>query len=79
MGDLHAPVIGSAVISSATAWVVLHLLLGDEPLFHVPAYQLVHPLEFLVYAALGVAGGFCSIAFVKMTLFIRSFFLRLPR
>jgi CIC family chloride channel protein len=79
MGDLHAPVIGSAVISSATAWVVLHLLLGDEPLFHVPAYRLVHPLEFLVYAVLGVAGGFCSVAFVKMTLLIRAQFLRLPR
>ena len=43
LGDLHAPVLGSIVISSATSWVVLHLLLGDEPLFHVPAYQLVHP------------------------------------
>src|SRR5579863_4385708 len=38
MGDLHAPVLGSVVLSSATAWIVLHLLLGDEPLFHVPAY-----------------------------------------
>lgn len=79
MGDLHAPVIGSAVISSATAWVVLHLLLGDEPLFHVPPYQLVHPFEFFLYAVLGVAGGFCSIAFVKLTLFIRAQFLKLPR
>jgi CIC family chloride channel protein len=79
VGDLHAPVIGSAVISSATAWVVLHLLLGDEPLFHVPAYELVHPLEFTIYAVLGVAGGFCSVAFVKLTLYIRSQFLRLPR
>src|SRR6184192_1846432 len=52
MGDLHAPVLGSVVLSSATAWMVLHLLLGDEPLFHVPPYQLVHPLEFGVYAVL---------------------------
>jgi CIC family chloride channel protein len=37
LGDLHAPVIGSIVISSATSWMVLHLILGDEPLFHVPA------------------------------------------
>ena len=57
MGDLHAPVLGSIVLSSATSWIVLHLLLGDEPLFHVPAYQLVHPIEFLFYAVLGVAGG----------------------
>ena len=29
MGDLHAPVLGSIVLSSATSWIVLHLLLGD--------------------------------------------------
>src|SRR5512147_1862066 len=34
MGDLHARVLGAIVLSSATSWMVLHLLLGDEPLFH---------------------------------------------
>src|SRR5262245_28889869 len=38
LGDLHAPVLGSVVISSAASWMILHLFLGDEPLFHVPAY-----------------------------------------
>ena len=56
MGDLHAPVLGSIVLSSATSWIVLHLLLGDEPLFHVPSYQLVSPIEFITYAVLGVVG-----------------------
>jgi chloride channel protein, CIC family len=79
MGDLHAPVLGSTVLASATAWVVLHLLLGDEPLFHVPQYELANPLEFLVYAVLGIAGGFCSIAFVKLTLGLRARFLTLPK
>ncbi len=79
LGDLHAPVIGSIVISSATSWAVLHLLLGDEPLFHVPAYQLVHPLEFGIYAVLGVAGGLVSVAFVKLLLGIRRRFLAMPR
>ena len=53
MGDLHAPVLGSVVVASATAWMVLHLFLGDQPLFHVPGYQLVHPVEFALYAVLG--------------------------
>jgi CIC family chloride channel protein len=48
IGDLHAPVLGLAVVSSATAWVVLHLLLGDQPLFHVGGYRLVNPLEFAI-------------------------------
>ena len=43
MGELHATVLGTAVLSSAAAWMVLHYFLGDDPLFHVPAYRLVHP------------------------------------
>src|SRR5579872_6607188 len=68
LGDLHAPVLGTVVISSATSWMVLHLVLGDQPLFHVPPYQLVHPLEFGIYAILGLVGGLGSVAFVKLLL-----------
>ncbi len=78
MGDLHAPLLGSVVLSAATSWVVLHLFLGDEPLFHVPSYQLNHPGEFIAYAVLGVAGGFCSVAFVKLTLYLRMRLRELP-
>jgi len=79
MGDLHAPVLGSVVLASATSWMVLRLLLGNNPLFKVPQYQLVHPLEFAVYAVLGVAGGLASVAFTKLLLGIRERFLRLPQ
>jgi CIC family chloride channel protein len=79
MGDLHAPVLGSIVLSSATSWIVLHLLLGDEPLFHVPAYQLVSPVEFISYAVLGIVGGVVSVSFVKLLLFIRKRCMALPR
>jgi CIC family chloride channel protein len=79
MGDMNAPVLGSVVLSSATAWIVLHLLLGDEPLFHVPAYQLVHGSEFAIYAVLGVLGGLVSGAFVKLLLGLRAWFLRRPK
>ncbi len=79
MGDLHAPVLGSVVLASATSWVVLRLLLGNSPLFKVPQYQLVHPLEFAIYAVLGVAGGVVSVAFTRLLLGMRDWFLRLPR
>jgi chloride channel protein, CIC family len=78
MGDLHARVLGAIVLSSATSWMVLHLLLGDEPLFHVPAYQLVNPLEFGIYAVLGVIGGLVSVCFVKLLLGLRKYFKRMP-
>src|SRR6266581_2997188 len=74
MGDLHAPVLGSVVLSAATAWMVLHLVLGDDPLFHVPAYRLAHPAEFAFYAVLGGVGGLASVCFVKLLLHFRSLF-----
>jgi chloride channel protein, CIC family len=79
MGDLHAPVMGAVVLASATAWMVLRVSLGNHPLFKVPQYQLVHPLEFAVYAVLGVAGGLVSVAFTKILLGMRARFLRLPQ
>ena len=79
MGDLHATVLGSVVLSSATSWMVLHLVLGDEPLFHVPAYHLVHPVEFAIYAALGVVGGLGSVCFVKLLLTLRQRFMGMSR
>src|SRR5579872_2790331 len=79
MGDLHAPVLGSVVLASATSWAMLRLMLGNNPLFQVPPYQLVHPLEFGIYALLGVAGGVVSVAFTKLLLGLRGRFLRLPR
>lgn len=79
VGDLNAPVIGSVVLASATAWLILRLLLGNNPLFKVPQYQLVHPAEFGVYAVLGVAGGIVSAAFTKLLLGMRQRFLKLPK
>jgi len=79
MGDLHAAVLGSVVLSSATSWMVLHLVLGDEPLFHVAGYRLVHTGELGVYAVLGVVGGLGSVCFVKLLLGLRARFMRLPK
>jgi chloride channel protein, CIC family len=78
VGDLHAPVLGSVVLASATSWAMLRLLLGNDPLFKVPQYQLVSPAELGVYAILGVLGGFVSIAFTKLLLQMRARFLRFP-
>ena len=79
MGDLHAAVLGSVVLSSATSWMVLHLVLGDDPLFHVAGYRLVHTGELGVYAVLGVVGGLGSVCFVKLLLGLRAWFMRLPK
>jgi chloride channel protein, CIC family len=79
MGDLNAPVMGAVVLASATSWMVLRLLLGNNPLFKVPQYQLVSPWEFAAYAVLGVFGGFVSVAFTRLLLGMRARFLRFPQ
>jgi len=78
MSDLHAPVLGSVVLASATSWMVLRLFLGNTPLFQVPEYRLIHPWEFGVYAVLGVAGGLVSVAFTRFLLWLRGWFLKMP-
>ncbi len=79
LGNLHARLLGSVVLSSATAWMILHLVLGDEPLFSVPEYELVHASELGFYLILGVLGGLVSAGFVKTLLWIRRRFLDMPQ
>ncbi|HEX5000519.1 MAG TPA: chloride channel protein, partial [Terriglobia bacterium] len=78
IGDLNAGLIGSTVVASVTAVIVERSILGDEVLFRVPSYELVHPMELLAYAALGVVGGLISLLFCKGLLRLRAFFLNLP-
>ncbi len=79
VGNLHARVLGSVVLSAVASWLVLRLSLGDEPLFSVPAYELNHPAELLIYAVLGVLGGLLSVGFVQLLLRLRARFRSLPK
>ena len=71
IGDLNAPLIGSTVVASVAAVMVERSILGNEPLFHVPTYQLVHPAELAAYAVLGVVGGLLSLVFCRTLLAVR--------
>jgi CIC family chloride channel protein len=79
VSDLHAPVLGSVVLASAASWGVLRLLLGNDPLFKVPQYQLVNAWELVLYAILGLVGGLVSVAFTQLLLRLRKWFLKQPR
>jgi CIC family chloride channel protein len=78
IGDMNAPLLGSAVVASVASVVVERSILGSEPLFHVPAYHLEHPAELGAYAALGIVGGILSLMFCKGLLGLRALFKRLP-
>jgi len=79
IGDMNAALLGSTVVASVSAVIVERSILGNEPLFHVPVYHLVHPAELLAYAGLGVIGGVVSLVFCRFLLALRAGFLRLPR
>ena len=79
IGDMNAALIGSTVVASVSAVIVERSILGNQPIFHVPEYHLVHPAELGAYALLGVVGGLISLAFCKGLLWLRGLFLRMPQ
>ncbi len=78
IGDMNATLLGSAVVASIASVVVERSILGNEPLFHVPGYHLVHPAELIAYAALGILGGLISVLFCKSLLRLRRLAASLP-
>jgi len=49
----------------------------NNPLFQVPQYTLVHPLELAIYAPVGHRWRFLFVAFTRLLLGMRKFFLPL--
>lgn len=78
IGDMNAALLGSTVVASVSAVIVERSILGDAPLFRVPAYHLVHPAELVAYALLGVAGGVVSVVFTRSLLKLRHAVAALP-
>ena len=78
IGDMNATLLGSTVVASVASVVVARSILGNEPLFRVPAYQLVHPAELAAYALLGLVGGVISVVFCRLLLRLRTYFMSLP-
>ncbi len=79
IGKWSAGVLGAIVLAAVSSVVVERWFLGAEPLFRIPAYQLVHPAELGAYAALGVVGGLASLLFVKLIGYARPRLKALPR
>jgi CIC family chloride channel protein len=65
IGQWSAAVLGSIVLAAISAVVVARGFWGPEPMFRIPAVNLVDPRELLAYAALGVVGGIASLVFTK--------------
>ncbi len=66
LGDFAISQFSPIVISSVTATVISQMRYGNFPAFEVPKYELVHPIELLPYALLGLIAGAVGILFIKV-------------
>ncbi len=64
-------VLGSIVLSSVSAVIVSRWFLGDEPLYRVPGFDFGDYSELLIYAAIGLAGGYLSVLFTRNAIRLR--------
>jgi chloride channel protein, CIC family len=79
IGRWSAGILGSVVLSAVASVVVVRSFLGSEPLFRIPVTAFKRPSELLAYAALGLIGGFASVAFAKSIGSLRPRLKALPR
>jgi len=79
IGQWTAGVLGAIVLAAVSSVVVLRLFLGEQPMFRIPEYHLVHPAELLAYAILGVIGGISSLVLIKVIGSVRPRLKALPR
>lgn len=78
LADWSAAAVGSIVLAAVSAVVTMRAFLGNAPLFRVPAFQLMHVSELLVYAGIGIAGGLLSALFMWMIELLKRHMEELP-
>jgi CIC family chloride channel protein len=65
LGEFTTRYFGTVVIAAVTSSIVSRAFLGDQPAFHIPAYNLISPLEIVLYTVLGVITASGAILFVR--------------
>jgi len=79
IGHWSAGILGSVVLSAVASVVVMRSFLGSEPLFRIPAVELVRPVELVAYALLGGVGGMASVVFARGIALLRPPLKAMPR
>ncbi|HZD87195.1 MAG TPA: chloride channel protein [Gaiellaceae bacterium] len=65
--DFEAESFGVVVLSSFTADIVGRAAFGSQPFIsHLAAFQLKSPIEYPLYAALGIGAAFVGVAFIRV-------------
>ena len=66
IGDLNTRHLSYLILGTIGATITTRALLGNAPVFDVPAYTLSHPSKLLLYVLLGVLAGLLSVAFIRL-------------
>ena len=78
VGSFAMRIFGPAVVSAVTSTVVVRLLLGDEPVYHVAPFHLESVAEFLPFAVIGLLSGPSSALFARALRQSKKLFDRIP-
>lgn len=80
VGDLDQTVLSGVIVAAALAAAIERSVLGEHPVFDVPAgYGFQHTSSLVFYALLGVAGAIVSLIFTESLLKLRGWFQRLKQ
>ncbi len=63
LGDFALQTFTPIILSSVMATEVSRILIGNYPAFEVPPYELVFPMELVLYCFLGVIAGVVAVSF----------------
>lgn len=64
--DFETQSFGVVVLSSVTAAAIARAVFGSASFLHLPAFTLSSPVEFVLYAALGVLAGVVAVTFIRV-------------
>ena len=64
--DFEADSFGVVVLASFAADIIGRAAFGDQPFIHLPNFQLVSPIEYPLYALLGIVAAFVGVAFIRV-------------
>ncbi len=78
VGTFAVEVVGPIAVAAVLATVLTRAALGGGPLYNVPAFQLVSPLELVAYTLLGLAAAVVGTAFLTLLERAGGAFRRIP-
>jgi len=80
VGDLDHTVLSGVIVAAAIAAVIERAILGEHPVFTTTQnFGLHFASSLFLYAALGIAAAFISLAFSRSLLFVRGFFANIKK